>query len=233
MLAILIGHLGKSVDRSQVGRIRHEQAFQLTMFCLSIPAFGGNPGIDLMELVRRQLFRRDVFQGLLNDIDPNARDTPGQSGAPDWDIILSKPLAGIEPSRGLVEGAPPNRQVGPSQPDSIVFLIQVRGSIEKAAEGLDRHGLRRQVDVLPKQNDPGFQRPLAPLVQVFPPHLDQPHGFISSALLDESGHEQDEQGGPIVAAISGGVVDELLRRRELPGFVKKPHESPNRFLREG
>ena len=63
----------------------------------------------------------------------------------------------------------------------------------------------------PKQQfDGGLERPFAPCVQVFPTILDEPLGFLDAALLAEHRHEFHEQGRPIIAAIFGGVDDELL-----------------------
>ena len=139
-----------------------------------------------MDLGRRRLRGRQVRHGLLDDIDPVGRDAPAQSGAPDRDIIRTAPLAGIEPPPGLVVGARPDRQVRSTQPDAIVLGSQPSGPVEEGAEGLDRRGLQGQLDVLPDQLDGGLERPFARCVQVFPPILDEPLGFIDAALLADT-----------------------------------------------
>jgi hypothetical protein len=45
---------------------------------------------------------------------------------------------------------------------------------------------------------------------MFPPIFDEALGFLNATELAADGDEQNEQGRPIIAAISGGVIDEPL-----------------------
>ena len=72
----------------------------------------------------------------------------------------------------------------------------------------------------------------SPLRSSVPTVLDEPLGFIDAAQLAEHRHEQDEQGGPIVARILRRRRDEPLGGRESPGFVKQTHPPRDRSLRE-
>ena len=54
-LPVLLRQQDKPVNGRRIGRIRHEQAFQLSAFRFNITLLGGEPGIEPMELGRHRL----------------------------------------------------------------------------------------------------------------------------------------------------------------------------------
>jgi hypothetical protein len=54
-LPVLRRQQDKPVNGRRIGRIRHEQAFQLSAFRFNITLLGGEPGIEPMELGRHRL----------------------------------------------------------------------------------------------------------------------------------------------------------------------------------
>ena len=93
-------------------------------------------------------------------------------------------------------------------------------------------GLPGQLNVLQEQFERWLERALSHFVQMLPSFLDEPSRFFTAALAAQDRHEQHAHGRPIIAAIAGGGVYELLGGRELPGVNEQTHASANRPLRE-
>src|SRR6202035_4360408 len=114
------------------------------------------------------------------------------------------------PACCLVVRTRAHRQVGFTQPYTIVVGGPPGGLIEDGAGYLDRNRTAAEINVRSNQIDRRLCRALAPPIESVPAALDQLERFLEAALLAIDRTQQNGQARAVDARIGESVFDGLL-----------------------